>query len=98
MNMIKFAELISYLTVVGGHRLDKDQIAGVENRIVDILDVAPISIERPKVDLCPMFTYMLSERKIDAIREHRAITGMGLKESKDEIERLMNNFKEPVKS
>lgn len=39
-----------------------------------------------------MLAYMISGRKIEAIKTHRQLTGMGLKESKDAIENIMDRF------
>lgn len=39
-----------------------------------------------------MLNYMVTDRKIEAIKMHRTLTGFGLKESKDAIETVMNRF------
>lgn len=87
MNMFKFAEFISYLTVISGHRIDLQFIEGIELRIKEL--VAPMAV--PKVNLQPMFEAMRNSRKIDAIKAYRDLTGEGLKESKDAIESIMRN-------
>lgn len=47
------------------------------------------TIEPPKqIELKKLFDFLCADKKIDAIKEHRIISGLGLKESKDEIERL----------
>lgn len=89
MNTIKFAELISYLTVVAGHRFDADTISGIEQRIDSFNEPSIALAEVIRVDLVPLFDFIHKGLKIDAIREHRRLTGFGLKESKDEIERIM---------
>lgn len=94
MNVVKFAELISYLTVVAGHRFDAATISGIEQRVETFNEPEAQSeqLSQPKIDLVPMFDFMLQNQKINAIKEHRRLTGFGLKESKDEIERIMNKF------
>lgn len=47
------------------------------------------TIEPPKqIELKKLFDALCADKKIEAIKEHRMISGLGLKESKDEIERL----------
>lgn len=91
MNMIKFAELISFLTNVTGNRFNADTISDIERRIGSFNEPSqsPALVEVIKVDLVPLFDWIAKGLKIDAIREYRALTGMSLKESKDEIERIM---------
>jgi ribosomal protein L7/L12 len=48
-----------------------------------------IDVQRLVFDL---FGFMLTERKIEAIKAYRTLTGMGLKESKDAIESVMGRF------
>lgn len=82
VNTIKFAKLISYLS----SRFDRIL---AEDTIVDIAAYTNDINEAPqRINLTPMFKAIIDSRKIDAIREHRAITGMGLKESKEEIESI----------
>lgn len=50
-----------------------------------------------RVDVCKylndMFDAMATYRKVSAIKAYRELTGVGLKESKDAIEKVMNNFR-----
>lgn len=78
----KFAWLISMLSAYYGKSLDVVDIETMYNSIEAMY-------VNKQVSVTAMFDHMLANRKIDAIREHRALTGMGLKESKDEIERVM---------
>lgn len=88
LDKIKFGLLIGMIVNRGAHLLTSD-IEQIDN-IIDV-DV-PEPIEHhcyPKNENVEnLIKHMaLGTNKIDAIREHRAITGMGLKESKDAIER-----------
>lgn len=84
MNMIKFAAFISWLTNLTGNRFLDCSCQDIETQIKNLIEH-----EQLKVNLVPMFDAMLTNRKIDAFKEYRTLTGFGLKESKDEIERLM---------
>ena len=82
----KFADHVSIVTVIANRRLNENEI-----------ETLAYSFERNGAvsgDVTVMFDAMLTGRKIDAIKEHRIITKMGLKESKDEIERVMFRFKQ----
>ena len=57
---------------------------------METIKEVPISPPKSFVDLVPLFNRICEDKKIEAIKEHRQVTGFGLKESKDEIERLMN--------
>lgn len=48
-----------------------------------------IDVQRHVSDL---FGFMLTDRKIDAIRSYRTLTGQGLKESKDAVESIMSRL------
>ncbi len=85
VNIVKFSRLISYLSQRFGRTLEENSIVDIAAYCNDINDITPAS---GKVDLSLLFDFIIQKRKIEAIKEHRAITGMGLKESKDEIERL----------
>jgi ribosomal protein L7/L12 len=65
-----------------------------ENQIEDIDDIIDVEVPQPEVvrpsnDAVERLMMFMAggTNKIDAIREHRAITGMGLKESKEAVER-----------
>lgn len=46
----------------------------------------------PGADVVALLEHMASGRKIDAVKLYRQMTGYGLKESKDAIERVTNQF------
>lgn len=49
---------------------------------------------RSHVDLDPLFKALLNPNdKIEAIKQYRAVTGQGLKESKDAVESIMFKLK-----
>lgn len=93
MNTIKFASFISYLTSINSGSLIEYEIEVIADRIKDMLEPSAsmevATAEPIRVDLVPLFDCIHKGLKIDAIREHRRLTGFGLKESKDEIERIM---------
>jgi ribosomal protein L7/L12 len=91
MNIIKFAKLISFMSNRFRFSFEDDTLMSIAGSVQEIVEAE--QSDKPKFNLAPMFDYMLAGKKIEAIKEHRALTGMPLKESKDEIERLMYRFK-----
>ena len=85
-----FAALVAFIQyrIIQGFVLDKDHINELLHFCEDMQE--PVSTEPAKVDLAPLFNAICNNKKIEAIKEYRTLTGFGLKESKDEIERLMN--------
>lgn len=89
---INEARLVSFVTSIVDAELDDYTI----NRLVNLAKAChsiQVEAERIKVDLKPLFDYMLNDRKIDAIKEHRQLTGAYLKEAKDEVERIMDRIR-----
>lgn len=79
-----------------------NQLDRMEQMLTQLIDAHPgldenkihkADVSRAVVDL---FGHMLCERKIEAIRNYRALTGYGLKESKDAVEAVMSRLKEPA--
>ena len=89
---INEAKLLSFVTSLVKEELDESLIYRLFNLTRDCYPV-PDEVEPVKFDLKPLFDFMLGEKKIDAIREHRRLTGAGLKESKEEVERIMDKIK-----
>ena len=87
LDKMKFAQLVHFI----GNRLNAnltDVFIASLDEIIDI-DVPEPQVAYPKnenVERLMMFM-VGGTHKIDAIREHRALTGMGLKDSKDAVER-----------
>lgn len=95
MNIVKFAKLIANLSCRHAIMLSDDDITTIADNVQEIVEAE--NAGKAKIDLLPMFSYMLNGRKIDAIKEHRMLTGFGLKESKDAIDSIMEKFA-PIKS
>lgn len=90
LNTIKFAKLVSFLSMRFERTLNEDTL-------VDIAAYAnEINEPQNRTNVTAMFKAIVDGRKIDAIREHRAITGMPLKESKEEIETIYDIISRPV--
>lgn len=88
LDKIKFARLVAYLGPKCKFELDIDAI----NTLDDIIDVeVPMPIEHhyPKNDDIDRLMALMTEgtRKIEAIKIYRILTGYGLKESKDAVEK-----------
>jgi len=90
LDKIKFARLIGWLERVHALNLQPGDIEQLDN----IIDVempeaeAPIVVRPSNADVEHLMVLMAEgTRKIEAIKCHRIITGMGLKESKDAVER-----------
>src|SRR5690349_16680844 len=87
MDKIAFARLIAYIIALTGADLSEAQIMKI-----DSLTKQPIPEPRRNAspaEITALFEAMLSDRKIEAIKIHRTLTGYGLKESKDAVESLM---------
>lgn len=89
LDKVKFATLLNWLGR-RGLQLDNEDIQDIDNLI---------SIEAPEVNVAYPATSDINElmklmaggtQKIEAIKLHRKLTGWGLKESKDEVERHWN--------
>lgn len=85
LDKIKFARLIAMLASEYGY-IHEDFIQAVDN-LIDI--EVPEQVAYPKNEnVEALMKHMAAgTNKLDAIREHRAITGMGLKDSKEAVER-----------
>lgn len=78
---IKFATLISYITTLRGSGLNDYDI----QPIATLIDTLGGSQSVESVDR--LLSHMAAGRKIEAIKEYRIMTGAGLKDSKDAVER-----------
>jgi ribosomal protein L7/L12 len=88
MNPIKFASLISTISCsLGG--ISEDIIVSIAGKVQEIIE-AEETAPAARVNLKPMFEYMINRNKIEAIKEY--LTGTPLKESKDEIELIMDKL------
>ena len=89
MEKIGFARLLSHLTKLTGHEFDRYEIGQVLNLITESTPVAQAPDANTVRDL---LNFLASNRKIEAIKAHRTLTGDGLKESKDAVERIMDQI------
>jgi|Laugrespbdmm15dd_1035085.scaffolds.fasta_scaffold09789_6 ribosomal protein L7/L12 len=95
LDKIRFAWLVSYLTEVlnSGNRLTQLTVESLDEIIdVDVPEQAPELIYPKNEQVEALMKHMAEGiSKLDAIRYHRDITGMGLKDSKDAVERYWEN-------
>ena len=89
LDKIMFARLIALIT--SEYKYMHDDFVKAVDDLIDI-EVPEPQIVRPSNENVERLMALMVEgtKKIDAIREHRTITGMGLKESKDAVERYWN--------
>ena len=80
MEKIKFAQLIAWLARTTGHNFDSYEIREIDGIIAHPAD---------RDAVIEMIASMASGQFITAIKNYRAITGYGLKESKEAIEAAM---------
>lgn len=82
LDKIRFAMLVSWISRRGAVELNAGDCSELDNLIDVPMDVEFTSVE--KVD--DLLKSISEGRKIDAIKAYRALTGSGLKESKDTVE------------
>lgn len=86
MEKVAFAKLIANIQrlICTRQALDADDIIGIENLVSNNTpQIAAVSVDK-------MLDDIKNNRKIDAIKQYQAMTGLGLKESKDAVERVMD--------
>ena len=94
MNKLQFAQLVCLIVARTGRELTMHDIADLEvltkvapeHEICNLVEMNNCNL----VEMNNMLTAMRDGRKIDAIKAHRALTQMGLKESKNAVELVMN--------
>lgn len=91
LDKIKLAMLIGFVSCRYAITLTQDDIAEID-QIIDIELPAQSPLMASTNDINMMLQYMSKDNKIEAIRLHRQMTGMGLKESKDMIELVTSRF------
>lgn len=100
MDRLQFGILVAFVAELTREgRLTKDDIGRLED-LTHVSDVPPLMVpmvneyvtdkQRDIIDhlLCCLAT----NRKIEAIKTHRTLTGFGLKDSKDYIENLIAKY------
>lgn len=88
---INEARLVSFVTAVGGKELDNYEIERFSLLIKDCQPEQTVSLATQEQVTKEVTTLLYEMNKgysrIEAIKAHRTLTGWGLKESKNEIER-----------
>jgi len=100
-DLTKIADDLSSLTVLEAAELSKilEEKWGVSAAAPVAMAAAPGAAAAAPVEEQTEFTVVLAktgEKKIEVIKEVRAITGLGLKEAKDLVEGAPKNVKESV--
>jgi large subunit ribosomal protein L7/L12 len=100
-NLEKIVEDLSSLTVLEAAELAKmlEEKWGVSAAAAVAVAAAPAGAAAPAAEEKTEFTVVLAaagDKKIEVIKEVRAITGLGLKEAKDLVEGAPKNIKEGV--
>lgn len=95
LDKIRFAQVVAFIVDAMRTGFDDEAIRSLDN-MIDIADpepqIVPGKADAQMVERLMMFMSG-GTQKIEAIREHRAITGMGLKDSKDAVERYWGSSK-----
>lgn len=90
LTRIQLAKLIGFIERNHAVNMTENQIENIDD-IIDIEVPAQIEVYPKNENVEALMKHMAAGiSKIDAIREHRAITGIGLKDSKDAVERYWN--------
>ena len=94
LDKLKFAQLVSWISHNTGSVLANDEIVDLDN-LIDV-DVPEVQNNYPAAaDINTLIALMYQgTQKIEAIKLHRKLTGYGLKESKDEVEKYWPNVKQ----
>lgn len=87
LDKIRFARLIVMVTRFAGRTLNSEEIEAFDH-ICDIDAPEPQSIYPKNENVEALMKHMVEgTSKLDAIKEHRTITGMPLRDSKEAVER-----------
>ena len=101
MNMNKFAYLVSWLTHITEQELDSYNVEKLNDLVQGLIEPVPVQ-EQPKTDVGELdhLLGLMQEgtRKIEAIKSYRMLTGAGLKESKDAVEKYWVSKTAPLTS
>ena len=100
-NLEKIVEDLSSLTILEASELAKllEDKWGVSAAAAVAVAAAPVGAAAAPVEVQTEFTVILTaagDKKIEVIKEIRAITALGLKEAKDLVEGAPKNVKEGV--
>lgn len=99
LNKIKFASLVGSIERQHAINMSEDEITRLDD-LIDIEVEAPVAYPST-ADINRLMELMaVGQLKIEAIELHRKLTGWGLKESKDQVEKhwpkLSNHYVPPV--
>lgn len=83
--------LISYVTSLVGRPLEHEDIEVLQEKIKNCFPPPQESVGASEAIVCELLDAMQNCRKINAIKAYRAMTGVGLKEAKDAVERYWQN-------
>ena len=89
MNINKFASLVSWLTHITGNEFTVNSCNNLSVLIEDLIEPAPAFAPQVNSNELDHLLALMQEgtRKIEAIKSYRMLTGAGLKESKDAVEK-----------
>ena len=98
-NLEKIVDDLSTLTVIEAAELSKlleekwGVSAAAPAAVIQVADAAAVEEEKSEFDV---ILVSFGEKKINVIKEARAITGLGLKEAKDLVEAVPSAIKEAI--
>lgn len=94
INETNFGVLVSYVTHVGNVSLDSVSIVQLRTMVQECDATPQVPVERPLVNPSVVHDLLSNmnqpRKKIEAIKAWRMLTGEGLKEAKDAVERYWN--------
>lgn len=94
MDRIGLARLIAYLcALTRTHAFDRYEISQIDSIIMESIQAKHATHVPNPQDARDLITALANDRKIEAIKAFRCLTGDGLKESKDAVELVMNKMK-----
>ncbi len=87
LDKLRFATLIGYLSIIANQTFAVGEISEID----EIIDIAVPEVPAGRADAYQLDKLMAlmaqGTQKIEAIKQYRMLTGFGLKESKDAVER-----------
>jgi ribosomal protein L7/L12 len=91
-NVTAFGALISYVTKLTDRALDRSEVGNLEAFVKESNDQGayPNSVVVTNVNY--LLDSLANNKKIEAIKAHRALTGSPLKDSKEVIEKLYESI------
>lgn len=89
LDKIRFARLMNVLSRWGLHELGEADIREIDD-IIDV-DMPPAPMMNAETLHVLMSLMQEGTKKIEAIKQHRMMTGYGLKESKDIVEKYWHS-------